>query len=178
VETTPLSLANDDPPIVIVPLRRLDRIARKGLRFAVSISNQVEALLIVTNDAMADEQCATSLAACWETLVNAPLAAECLHPVKLVTLPSDYREFITPLLNHVRGVAAANPGRFVAVVVPEVVEQRWYDVIFASHRPALVKAALRSQGGPQVLVVDAPWHIGDPDVVPGPPQPDTPKSSA
>ena len=163
MDTSPLSLANDDPPIVIVPLRRLDRIARKGLRFAVSISNEVQAVLIVTDDAMADERCATSLSASWKSLVNDPVQAASLHPVTLVTLPSMYREFITPLLTHVRSVAAANPQRFIAVIVPEVVEQRWYDVIFASHRPAMVKAVLRAQGGPQVLVVDAPWHIGDPD---------------
>ena len=60
-------MANDDPPIVIVPLRRLDRVARKGLRFAVSISNEVQAVLIVTDDAMADEQCATSLSASWKS---------------------------------------------------------------------------------------------------------------
>ncbi len=161
MDATPLSVSSDDPPIVIVPVRRLDRIARKGLRFAVSISNEVQAVLVVTNDVTADERCATSLSATWDSLVNAPLREACLHPIKLVTLPSEYREFLTPFVAYVRNVAAANPTRSIAVIVPEVVERRWYDIIFASHRPMLIKAILRSQGGPRVLVIDAPWHIGD-----------------
>lgn len=160
-ETTPLSLAGMQPPVVIVPLRRLDRVARKGLRFALSVSHDVQAVLVVTEDATADEQCATGLRATWHALVDAPAASAGYPPVALVTLPSAYREFLTPFLTYVQGVAASHPDRTIAVVIPEVVERKWYDVLFASHRPAIIKAALRLRGGPQIVVVDAPWHIGD-----------------
>jgi len=160
-ESDPLSFGGAEPPIVIVPLRRLDLVARKGLRFALSISSEVQAVLVVTDDVTADARCAAALLATWHDLVDVPALAAGHQPVQLVTLPSAYREFMTPLLNHVRDVAAAHPKRYVAVVVPEVVERRWYDVFFASHRPAMIKAVLRLRGGPQVLVVDAPWHIGD-----------------
>jgi amino acid transporter len=160
-ESSPLSFAGLEPPIVIVPLRRLDRVARKGLQFATSISSQVQAVLVVTDDVTADERCARSMSASWHDLVDVPALAAGHAPVPFVTLPSAYREFITPFLAYVRDVAAAHPDRYIAVVIPEVVERRWYDVLFASHRPAVLKAVLRARGGPRVLVVDAPWHIGD-----------------
>jgi amino acid transporter len=160
-ESTPLSLAGLSAPITIVPLRRLDRVSRKGLRFALSISSEVRAVLVVTDDVMADAECAKSLSASWHDLVDAPALASGHAAVPLMALPSEYREFFTPFLTYVLDVAAANPTRNIAVVIPEVVERRWYDVVFASHRPALTKALLRLRGGPRVLVVDAPWHIGD-----------------
>jgi amino acid transporter len=163
-ESAPLSLDGNQPPIVILPMRRLDRVARKGLRFALSVSPDVQVVLVVTDDPTADEKCAISMKQSWEVLVNQPARAAGHGPVDFVTLPSEYREFFTPFLKHVRGTCQTHPGRYVAVVIPEVVERRWYDLIFASHRPALLKAALRAWGGPQVLVVDAPWHIGDPDI--------------
>jgi amino acid transporter len=160
-ESSPLSFASAEPPIVIVPLRRLDRVARKGLQFALSISSEVQAVLVVTDDVTADERCASSLSASWHDLVDVPALAAGHSSVSFVTLPSAYREFITPFLTYVRDVAAAHPNRYIAVVIPEVVERRWYDALFASHRPALLKAVLRVRGGPRVLVVDAPWHVGD-----------------
>ncbi len=160
-ESRPLSLDGVKPPIVIVPLRRLDLIARKGLEFALSISRDVTAVLVVTDDPLADARCATGLAGIWPELVDAPVESGGYPPVPLVTLPSAYREFLTPFLSYVRQVAAAHPDRNVAVIIPEVVERRWYDVIFASHRPAILKAVLRLRGGPRVLVVDAPWHLDD-----------------
>ena len=160
-ESQPLSLAGIKPPIVIVPVRRLDLISRKGIQFALSISPDVKAVLVVTDDPLADALCVTGMEGLWPSLVDAPLKAAGYPPVPFVTLPSAYREFLTPFLTYVRGVAAAHPDRNVAVVIPEVVERRWYDVIFASHRPAILKAVLRLRGGPRVLVVDAPWHLDD-----------------
>src|SRR5579872_5964387 len=34
-ESAPLSLRGSEPPLVIVPVRRLDKVSRKGLRFAL-----------------------------------------------------------------------------------------------------------------------------------------------
>jgi amino acid transporter len=160
-DTKPLDVNHLVPPIVIVPLRGLDRVARKGLRFALSISPDVQAVLVITDDANADASCATNLATAWHSAVDKPVASIGHRPVELIVLPSHFREFFTPFLRHVRAVCAENPYRYVAVVVPEVVERRWYDVIFASHRPAILKTGLRLFGGPRVLVIDAPWHIGD-----------------
>jgi hypothetical protein len=168
-DVTPLDVSALTAPIVIVPLRQLDRVARRGLRFAMAISPDVQAVLVQTDDPTADAACAEHLAAVWHRAVVAPLAAAGRQPIDLVVLPSEYREFFTPFLHHVRGVIADNPGREVAIVVPEVVERKWYDVLFASHRPAMLKAGLRLYGGKQVLVIDAPWHIsdGDDDSPPG-----------
>ena len=146
-ESQPLSLAGIKPPIVIVPLRRLDLIARKGLQFALSISPDVNGRpgsyrRSAGGRPVRDGDGRRSGRDSW----TRPLKAAGYPPVTFVTLPSAYREFLTPFLSYVRGVAAAHPDRNVAVVIPEVVERRWYDVIFASHRPAILKAVLRLRG--------------------------------
>ena len=92
-ESTPLSLEGVQPPVVIVLIRRLDRVARKGLRFALSVSHEVQAVLVVTEDATADEQCAAGMRASWHDLVDVPAASAGYPPVAFVTLPSAYREF-------------------------------------------------------------------------------------
>lgn len=162
-ESGPLSLRNLKPAIVVVPIRRLDRLARKGLRFGLSISRDVQAVLVVTDDPTADAQNAKELQACWPQLVDEPARQAGYGSVALVTLSSQYREFLMPFLRYVQDLAAAHRECNVVVVVPEVVERKWYDVIFASHRPALLKALLRLRGGPRILVVDAPWYLDDKD---------------
>jgi hypothetical protein len=65
------------------------------------------------------------------------------------------------LLRHVREQAAANPHRYVAVVVPELVDRRWYELIIRSHRSTLLKGLLLLRGGPRVLVINTPWYLRD-----------------
>ncbi len=46
----------------------------------------------------------------------------------------------------------------IVVIVPEVVHARWYHAFLHSHTSTLLKALLVQRGGPQVLVVSAPWY--------------------
>jgi amino acid transporter len=157
----PLVLHRPTPPVVIVPITKLDWVARKALSFAVTISPDVQAVLVKTDDANASAQRAGALQECWGELVDDPVSA-CGHPpIALVTLPSAYREFLPPLLRHVRELAHANPTRYIAVVVPEVVKRRWYDILLSGHRQAILRSLLRIHGGPRVIIVDAPWQLRD-----------------
>jgi hypothetical protein len=75
-------------------------------------------------------------------------------------LPSAYREFFTPLLNYLRQLAKTDPSRSIAVIVPELVEKRWYHFLFR-HRATLLKGLLLLRGGPQVVIISAPWYVRD-----------------
>jgi hypothetical protein len=57
-----------------------------------------------------------------------------------------------------RKLAAKHRDRPIAVMVPEVVERRWYQFIFR-HRTTLLKGLLLLRGGRQILVVSAPWYV-------------------
>jgi hypothetical protein len=52
---------------------------------------------------------------------------------------------------------AQNPGRPIAVMIPELVQKRWYHVFFP-HRTTLLKSLLLLHGGPQLIIVTTPWY--------------------
>src|SRR5205823_6422796 len=108
-------------PVVIVPLRRLDRVTRKALRFAMTLSRDVRAVQVLTEEMKLDD-----LTSCWAELVERPARVAGFEPPRLVVLPSEYREFFGPFLAYLRTLSAAEGDRPIAVLVPELVRRRWY----------------------------------------------------
>lgn len=147
-----------EPPIVVVPIKRFDRLAHQALRLAVTLSPDVQVLQV-----RAGEPNTHDLRDQWESLVDAPAHRAGVRPPSLVLVPSTFREVISPLVDYVRRLARANQGRYVAVVIPELVERRWYHLLLHSHRATLLKALLLLRGGSQVIVINTPWYVRDRD---------------
>jgi amino acid transporter len=163
----PLQLDDPPPPVIVVPLKRLDRVGRKALRLAASMSPDVHVLHVLTQEPDVD-----SLRARWGEFVERPFAEAGIAPPRLVEIPSEYRELLDPVLRYVRSLAAENPRRYVGVFVPELVERRWYHFLLHSHRATILKGMLLLRGGPQVVIINTPWHLRDPDAHPvSPPVP-------
>lgn len=154
----PLQLDEPPPPIVVVPLKSLDRVARKSLRFAITISPDVHVVNVLTQEPDLE-----NLRTRWREYVERPVEQAGFAPPKLVVLSSSFREFFGPVLRYVRQLAAQHPRRYVAVVVPELVQRRWYHLFLHSHRATLLKAMLLWRGGPRVIVINTPWYLRDPD---------------
>jgi hypothetical protein len=144
-------------PIVLLPLHRLDRVTRKALCFAMQISRDIRAVQILTG--ARDEQ--DDLTSTWGELVQAPAVAAGLPPPALLVIRSTYRELLGPFSQLVGKVAADNPHRTIAVLVPQLVERRWYQLVLHGHRASLMKAMLLFRGGPGVVVINSPWHLGE-----------------
>jgi amino acid transporter len=142
------------PPVVVVPLKRLDLVAEKSLQFALTISPEIHAVQIRAQPQELDE-----LGSCWKRRVGAPFRAAGLPVPKLVVLGSTYRQVVDPLLGYVRKLAAAHPDRFIAVVVPELIERHWYHYLLHSHTATVLKMMLLFRGGPRVVVISAPWYL-------------------
>jgi hypothetical protein len=141
-------------PLVLVPMKRLDQVTHKGLRFALAISDDVEAVQL-----LAENRGEEDLSSEWAARVESPCRRAGLPVPKLVVLRSPYREVLEPLVRHVERLTRAHPGRPIAVIVPELVQRRWYHALLHSHTSTLLKALLVQRGGPQVLVVSAPWYV-------------------
>ena len=141
-------------PIVVVPIRRLDRVAVKALRFAVTISDEIVAI-----EVLADRKDEQDLTPIWASHVQQPARAAGIPVPRLVVLRSSYRELVEPLLREVHRLAHSNPGRQIAVLVPELVQHRWYHLFLHSHTATLLKALLLFRGGPQVAVINTPWYL-------------------
>jgi amino acid transporter len=154
----PMQLDAPPPPLVVIPLKRLDRVARKSIRLAISMSPDVQVVQVRAGEPNTDD-----LQAEWRKNVEEPLAAAGYSPPRLVVLHSEYREFLGPVVRHVQKLARENSRRYVAVVIPEVVQRKWYHFLLHSHRPALLKTYLFLRGGPRVIVINTPWYLSEGD---------------
>jgi amino acid transporter len=151
-EHGPLDVNGISRPLAVVPLRRLDRVARKGLRFAIAISADVYAVQVLAEDLDSED-----LTRNWHTLVEEPAASRGCPAPKLVVVRSPYREFFGPFLEWLRQFASAHEDRWIAVIIPELTHPRWYH-FFLSRRATLLKTLLLLHGGPRVVIVNTPWY--------------------
>jgi hypothetical protein len=153
----PLDTFGLSTPIVVIPLRRLDSVGRKALRFAMTISPRVHVVQI-----LAEELDTEDLDRQWREVVAEPSKRAGLPEPQLVVLRSPYRQFYRRLLDWIHQLTAANPGRHVVVLLPELVHRRWYQFV-VNHRVTHLKAKLLIEGGPHVSVMSTPWY---PDLTP------------
>ncbi|HZS37847.1 MAG TPA: APC family permease [Polyangia bacterium] len=152
----PLDLAGlDAQPIVVVPLRGWSRVTQKALRFALKLSPDVRAVQVRSDDPGIE-----LLASRWRALVEEPARRAGVTPPKLDVVPSSFRETTGPLLDYVFALADAHPGRVVAVVVPQLVEHRWYHYWLHNQRATLIKGLLLLKGRPSIVVINTPWYLG------------------
>jgi amino acid transporter len=141
------------PPIIIIPVKQLNRVTRKALRLALTLSPEIHAVQVLAEELRIDD-----LSQCWSQGVEQPAREAGYSPPKLVVLPSQFREFNGPLLSYIRRLAAQHPERTIAVLVPELVQRRWWHFLFL-HRATVLKGLLLLHGGPQIVVINAPWYL-------------------
>jgi amino acid transporter len=152
-EAGPLDTTGTSAPIIVIPIRRLDRIARKALRLALTLSDDIYVAQVLVEEI--DNE---NLSGRWADVVQKPFQKIGHRVPQLIVLKSSYREFFDPLLDYVRKLASDHPDRSIAVVVPELVQREWYH-FFIPHRATLIKELLLLKGGPQIVIVDVPWYL-------------------
>ncbi len=141
-------------PMVLIPTERWSTVSEKTLRFAWSISKEIRFVRI---DGEAGEE---DFQERWSSLIEEPAKKAGLPVPKLVVLPSPYRFVIAPIVEYALRVQSENPGRHLVVLVPELVEDHWYNLALHNHRPELVKALLNRQENPWITVIEIPWYLG------------------
>jgi hypothetical protein len=72
---------------------------------------------------------------------------------------SPYRSVVAPLLRTIKDVNARLPGHPVLIVLPELVEPRWWGYVMHIHRERLLRARLLRYGGPAIAIVSVPWQL-------------------
>ena len=154
-DPTPLDLAGQRPPLVVVPVVRWSKISKRALGFALNMSPDVIALHIDC------EEGAQSLKAKWPNLVKAPVEKAGLPPPKLVILRSPYRFVLGPILDYILKLEKDHPDRHVAVLIPELVEDHWYNYLLHNQRAQWLKAILLLKGNERIITVNVPWYLED-----------------
>jgi amino acid transporter len=154
--TAPLDAKDLQPPLVLLPIRGWSAITRKALRFGLKLSPDIYALHVADDAETMDE-----LEETWEQRVWQPATAAGLPPPKLIVIYSPYRKIYAPLKQVVSDLQRAQPGRDLAVIVPELVATRWYHYLLHNQTAALIKAYLLFSGFRRVAVVTVPWYLCD-----------------
>jgi amino acid transporter len=150
---SPLQIERLGPPIVIVPIQSWSMISQRAMEFALTLSPEVHALHVGSEDET------NELQQNWKRLVEDPVARAGGTPPNLVMLSSPYRLIIKPILDFVLDVEAQSPGRQIAVIVPELVEQHWYHYPLHNQRAELLKALLLLKGSRNIVLINVPWYI-------------------
>jgi amino acid transporter len=149
----PMRIDNLAQPLVILPLDRWTRITEKGLRFALKISDQVQAVHV---DA---EECCDEVRDMWQRNVVAPMLESGKTVPELVLLSSPYRFVITPLVDYILKIERDHPDRQIAVLVPELVVKHWWQAPLHNQRAQLLKLLLLVRGNQRIMVINIPWYL-------------------
>jgi amino acid transporter len=152
----PLTLPEPAHPIAVVAMQSWNKLTARGLEVAVRLSPEVYAVQVKSETAKMRE-----LTGDWDRLVADGVRAAGLPVPKLVVLPSRFRAFFTPLIDFVSELRDKNPGRDVVVVIPDLVVARWYHGFLHNNRGAILRTLLRLRGGPNVIVLNTPFHLHD-----------------
>jgi hypothetical protein len=142
-----LTLDGLQEPVVIVPIIEWSSIAENALRLAMTLSCEVEVLHIESDDST------NSLKRIWPSRVEEP-AREAKQTVpRLTVLESPFRFVVQPIIDHLLEIAQQNPGRTVAVLLPELVERQWYQYFLHNQRARVLAARLLTQGTHRIVII-------------------------
>jgi amino acid transporter len=147
-------LRHQATPFFIVPVSNWDKSSERAVQFACSLGEDVRVLHVSCPGEHGE-----STAEDWEQLLNEAAALTGAKPPEVVSLSSPYRFITTPILQHVLQTERELPGRSVAVVIPELIAQRWYLYLLHNHRSTVLKAQLLFGASQRVVVISVPWYL-------------------
>jgi amino acid transporter len=140
------------PPIVIVPIESWNAVTEKTLRFAMTLSGEVQGVHIACDE---DD----SITAEWQSVVAGP-AQEAGFPVpRLITLHSPYRMVLQPVVDYVLKVEKENRHRVVAVAIATMMERHWYHYFLHNQRGEALTAMLLLRGDRRINIINVPWYL-------------------
>lgn len=150
---TPVNTENLCQPIVLLPMDRWSVVSEKALRFAWSLSADIQILHVECGE---DTE---SLCRNWDRLVETPAKDANLPVPQLVLLKSPFRFVVKPLVEYALKLESENLDKHVALVLPQLMERRWYQLLLHNHRTSALKTLLYFQGSQRISVINVPWYL-------------------
>ena len=152
-DMTPLNVENLEQPLVVIPVAGWNRISEKAVRFGLLMSKEIKVVHVHSTDE------AHGIEDDWAAMVAAPIRDKGMVEPELVTIQSNYRFIISPLMDYILSLEAANPGRKVAVLLPELVVRHWWENLLHNQRVQLLKLFLLLKGNQRIVVINIPWYL-------------------
>jgi len=142
-------------PMAVVPMDRWSRVSKQALEFASRISSEIIAVHVEP------ENHSELLRDDWERYVEKPFREAGKEPPQLTVLPSPYRMVIVPVVKYVLQLSEKYPHRRIVVVIPQLVEDRWYEYFLHNQRGRLLAWALLAQGNKHIYALSSPCYLSD-----------------
>lgn len=152
-DMTPLNVENLEEPIVVIPMAGWNRISEKAMRFGMLMSKEIKVVHVHSEDE------GHGIEGEWDEKILNPIKSKGLAEPQLVTIKSDYRFIISPLMTYILGIEADHPGRKVAVLLPELVVRHWWENLLHNQRVSLLKLFLLVRGNQRIVVINIPWYL-------------------
>ena len=152
-DTDRLKVTNLEQPLVVIPMAGWNRISEKALRFGLLLSKQIKVVHVHSDDE------AHGIDKDWDEKIVAPIREAGFPDPELVTIPSSFRFVVSPLMDYILQLEAENPGRKVAVLLPELVVRHWWENLLHNQRVQLLKILLLVKGNQRIVVVNIPWYL-------------------
>jgi hypothetical protein len=61
--------------------------------------------------------------------------------------------------SHARAGQADQSEREIAVLIPELVKQRWYQRLLHANRARRLRSQLLRHGGTRLTIINVPWYL-------------------
>lgn len=145
----------ESSPIAVVPMDRWSRVTKQALEFASRISSEIVAVHVEP------ENHSELLREDWERYVETPFREAGDELPTLAILPSPYRLVIVPIVKYVLEMAEKNPQRRIVVVIPQLVEDRWYEYFLHNQRARLLEWALLAQGNKYIFTLSSACYLSE-----------------
>jgi amino acid transporter len=129
---------------VILPISSVHRGTLQALDYARSLSYDVTAVHIAIDPIQAEK-----VRQKWDLWGNG---------TRLVLLESPYRTMIEPLISFIDKVdAARQPGETITVVVPEFINQKWWEKLLHMQTASWLRSVLLNRPG--IVILEVPYQI-------------------
>lgn len=124
------------------------------MQFGMSLSDDVTALFIDTGTSDV-----AHLQKTWASKIEASAKKLKVTAPRLEIIKSPYRRIYKPVLNYIKKVKKQRTDRIIALIIPELVEPKWYEYLLHNiHAPGL-RALLFLERDERTVVITIPWYL-------------------
>jgi amino acid transporter len=141
------------PLRVIVPIDGWNRMSERALRFALRISEDVTAVHVTENSTN------QTLIDVFRTRIEPPAREAGFRRPRLEIIHSPYRKLFEPLLEYIESIKKESPDNLIAVVIPQLVQSRWWEYLLHNHAATGLKTMLLLSGDERLVVINTPWYL-------------------
>ena len=129
--------------VVIVPVSTITRVVAHAIGYAKTMSDTVIALHVSS-----DKELCERMEQRW---------AEWNPGVRLVTIESQYRSVVQPLLRYIDLIRSQTPGTMFTVLIPEFVVGKWWQSILHNQMGFILQARLVSRR--DIVIAMVPYRL-------------------